>query len=101
MAQTPTKGRIVHYTNRRRPKSDDTLPPGAAEALAGVSELELDSPDDHEAALIVGVNPDGSVDLVVEYRGGGRVPLEAVQYFDGAAGQLEARGLWSWPVQVR
>lgn len=101
MAQTPTKGRIVHYTNRRRPKADDTRPPSADERVAAaIPDVELDAPDDHEAAMIVGVNPDGTVDLVVEYRNGARVPMANVDHHEGPAGELEARGLWSWPVQV-
>lgn len=77
--------------------TDDRQP----EQIALEIEIEWSSPDLLDAAIITGTNEDGTVDLTVEYRGGARLALDHVKYFDGGAGFPEARGCWSWPVQVR
>jgi hypothetical protein len=73
-----TVGRIVHYTNL-----------GDRE---GVYKPET------QAALITGLNEDGSVALCVFYRTG-RFDMPKVSETSAPAGSEEARGKWCWPAR--
>ncbi len=75
---TPSIGRIVHYTN--------------------LGDRDGKYPPQIQAALITGVNADGSVALRVFYRTGD-FWLEKVERTDAAAGSEDARGKWAWPTK--
>lgn len=80
---TPTIGRIVHYTN--------------------LGDRDGKFPPQIQAAIITGVSDDADifdVSLHVFYRTG-QFDLPCVSYTTWAAGSEEARGKWSWPVQVK
>ena len=80
---TPTIGRIVHYTNLG--DRDGKFPPQV------------------QAAIITGVSDDADifdVSLHVFYRTG-QFDISSVAFTDEPAGSEEARGMWSWPVQVK
>lgn len=79
MTQQPSIGRIVHYTNLG--DRDGKFPPTI------------------QAALITGVNEDGSVSLHIFYKTG-QFDLPAVQFTSAAAGSEDARGKWTWPAFV-
>lgn len=75
----PSLGRIVHYTNLG--DRDGKFPPEA------------------QAAMITGVNKDGTVSLHIYYRTG-QFDLPNVEYTDALPGTEEARGKWAWPPRV-
>jgi hypothetical protein len=77
--QGPTIGRIVHYTN--------------------LGDRDGKYPPEVQAALITGVNADGSVALHVFYKTG-QFDMQSVQYTDSDAGSENARGHWTWPAQA-
>lgn len=72
MAMRATVGRIVHYTNLG--DKDGRYPPEA------------------QAALITGVNEDGTVALHIFYKTG-QFDMPAVPYAD----EPLTRGHWNWP----
>lgn len=75
--QTPSIGRIVHYTNLG--DRDGKYPPTV------------------QAAIITGLNdPSGNVSLHVFYKTG-QFDLAACEFTDAPAGSEAARGKWSWP----
>jgi hypothetical protein len=76
---TPTVGRIVHYTN--------------------LGDRDGKYPPEVQAALITGVNKDGTVSLHVFYRTG-QFDIPSVPQTDMVAGSEEARGKWSWPARA-
>ncbi|MFL5310768.1 MAG: hypothetical protein ACJ79H_09990 [Myxococcales bacterium] len=73
----PTVGRIVHYTN--------------------LGDREGRYPPEIQAALITGVNADGTVSLHVFYRTG-QFDMPSVPFTKATAGSEDARGGWTWPV---
>ncbi len=75
----PSIGRIVHYTNLG--DRDGKYPPTV------------------QAAMITGLNEDGTVALHVFYKTG-QFDLASAQFTEAAAGSEEARGKWSWPARV-
>lgn len=75
----PTIGRIVHYTNLG--DRDGKYPPSV------------------QAALITGVNEDGTVALHVFYKTG-QFDLPAVENTPADAGSEDARGKWAWPARA-
>lgn len=79
MGQKPTVGRIVHYTNLG--DKDGKFPPETI------------------AALITGINADGTVALKTFYRQG-FFDMERVDFTAAPAGTEEARGFWTWPAKV-
>lgn len=76
---SPTIGRIVHYTNLG--DRDGKYPPTV------------------QAAIITGVNEDGTVALHVFYKTG-QFDLQACKYTEAAAGSEAARGFWTWPART-
>ncbi len=76
---TPSIGRIVHYTNLG--DRDGKYPPSI------------------QAALITGVNDDGTVALHIFYKTG-QFDIQSVTFSEAAAGSEDARGKWSWPARV-
>lgn len=74
-----TIGRIVHYTNLG--DRDGKYPPSV------------------QAAIITGLNDDGTVSLHVFYKTG-QFDLASCAHTTEAAGSEAARGKWSWPVIV-
>jgi hypothetical protein len=78
--QTPSVGRIVHYTN--------------------LGDREGKYPPSVQAAIITGVNDDKSVSLHVFYKTGA-FDLASCLNTSAVAGTEEARGCWSWPVVVK
>lgn len=74
-ALLPTIGRIVHYTNLG--DKDGRYPPEA------------------QAALITGVNPDGTVSLWVFYKTG-FFSMPSVPFSE----EPLKRGHWNWPPKV-
>lgn len=74
----PTIGRIVHYTNLG--DRDGKYPPTV------------------QAALVTGVNDDGTVSLHVYYRTG-QFDLASVHQTHEPAGSDDARGKWCWPAR--
>lgn len=77
--QQPTVGRIVHYTNLG--DKDGKFPPEVI------------------AAMITGINADGSVALKTFYRSG-FFDMPNVGFTAAPAGTNEARGFWTWPAKV-
>jgi hypothetical protein len=77
--QAPSIGRIVHYTNLG--DRDGKYPPTV------------------QAAMITGVNDDGTVALHVFYKTG-QFDLASCKFTEAVAGTEKARGCWSWPVKV-
>ena len=75
----PTIGRIVHYTNLG--DRDGKYPPTV------------------QAALITGVNDDGTVALHVFYKTG-QFDLANAEQTEAEAGSEGARGKWSWPARA-
>ncbi len=73
----PTIGRIAHYTN--------------------LGDADGKFPPEIQAAIITGVNADGTVALHILYRTG---QFESVQRTDEPAGTPAARGKWAWPARV-
>lgn len=68
----PTVGRIVHYTNLG--DRDGKYPPSV------------------QAAIVTGLNDDGTVSL--------HVLLPSAEFTEEPAGSEGARGRWSWPPRV-
>ena len=77
--QKPSVGRIVHYTS--------------------LGDRDGKYPPEVQAALITGVNSDGTVSLLVFYRTG-QFYMPSVSSTAAKAGSEVARGLWSWPERV-
>lgn len=75
----PSIGRIVHYTNLG--DRDGKYPPTV------------------QAAVITGLNDDGSVSLHVFYKTG-QFDLASCVETSAPAGSESARGKWSWPPRV-
>lgn len=75
----PSIGRIVHYTNLG--DRDGKYPPTV------------------QAAIITGINDDGSVSLHVFYKTG-QFDLAKCEQTDAPAGSEAARGKWCWPARV-
>lgn len=76
----PTIGRIVHYTNLG--DRDGKYPPTV------------------QAAIITGINDDGTVSLHVFYKTG-QFDLARCEETVAQAGSDAARGMWCWPEVVR
>lgn len=74
MDQKPSIGRIVHYTN--------------------LGDSEGKYPPETQAAVITGVNPDGTCCLKILYRTG-VFDRDRVEY-----SETPARGKWNWPPRV-
>jgi hypothetical protein len=74
----PSVGRIVHYTN--------------------LGDRDGKYPPETQAAIVTGVNADGTVALHVFYRTGG-FDMPSVSYAGTliVAGSDGARGKWAWP----
>ncbi len=72
----PTIGRIVHYTNLG--DRDGKYPPTV------------------QAAIITGINDDGTVSLHVFYKTG-QFDLARCEETVARAGSDTARGMWCWP----
>lgn len=79
MPQSPSIGRIVHYTNLG--DRDGKYPPAIV------------------ASLITAVNPDGTVALHAFYPTG-QFDMPKVEFTEAAAGTEGARGKWTWPAHV-
>ena len=79
MPQAPSIGRIVHYTNLG--DRDGKFPPTV------------------QAALITGLNEDGTVSLHVFYKTG-QFDLPKCEHTEEPAGSEGARGKWSWPART-
>lgn len=77
--QTPSIGRIVHYTN--------------------LGDRDGKYPPEIQAALITGVNTDGTVALHVFYKTG-QFDMPSVPFTEAAAGTDPARGHWAWPARA-
>jgi hypothetical protein len=79
MSAAPSIGRIVHYTN--------------------LGDRDGKYPPEIQAALITGINADGTVALHVFYRTG-QFDLPSVERTDEPAGSEGARGKWAWPART-
>lgn len=79
VSNKPSIGRIVHYTNLG--DRDGRFPPTV------------------QAALITGVNDDGTCALHVFYKTG-QFDLPSVAQTAAVAGSEDARGMWAWPARV-
>jgi hypothetical protein len=77
--QQPSIGRIVHYTN--------------------LGDRDGKYPPTIQAAVITGVNEDGTAALHVFYKTG-QFDLASCAFTEAAAGSEDARGKWSWPAKV-
>lgn len=77
--QRPSIGRVVHYTNLG--DRDGKYPPTV------------------QAAIITGLNDDGTVSLHVFYKTG-QFDLARCERTDEPAGSDHARGKWCWPERV-
>jgi chemotaxis response regulator CheB len=78
MSMKPSIGRIVHYTN--------------------LGDREGKYPPEIQAAVITGVNDDGTVALHIFYKTG-QFDMASVAHTDEAAGTDGARGKWAWPAR--
>ena len=76
---TPSIARVVHYTNLG--DRDGKYPPTV------------------QAAIITGLNDDGTVSLHVFYKTG-QFDLARCEFTEATAGSEEARGKWGWPARV-
>lgn len=76
MNQAPSIGRVVHYTN--------------------LGDRDGKYPPTIQAAIITGVNDDGTVALHVFYKTG-QFDLASCSFTEALAGSEDARGKWSWP----
>ena len=74
---SPSIGRIVHYTN--------------------LGDKDGKYPPEVQAAIITGINPDGTVSLHIFYRTG-QFDMPSVERTEATAGSVPARGKWAWPV---
>lgn len=74
----PNVGRIVHYTN--------------------LGDRDGRFPPEVQAALITGVNADGTVALHIFYRTG-EFYMASVPFTEQPAGSDAARGHWAWPAR--
>lgn len=77
--QKPSIGRIVHYTN--------------------LGDRDGKYPPEVQAALVTGVNADGTVVLHVFYKTG-QFDMPSVEESPSEAGTEGARGKWAWPARV-
>lgn len=71
---TPTIGRIVHYTN--------------------LGDKDGKYPPEQQAAIITGINSDGTVALKIFYKTG-IFDMQSVSFSESYE-----RGHWSWPPKV-
>lgn len=78
--QTPTVGRVVHYTNLG--DKDGRFPPEVQAAIITKAKWS-----------------DGTVSLCILYETGMFFMLD-VPYTEAPAGSEEARGKWTWPARV-
>lgn len=74
--QQPSIGRVVHYTN--------------------LGDRDGKYPPTIQAAIITGLNDDGTVALHVFYKTG-QFDLASCAFTEADAGSEDARGKWSWP----
>lgn len=74
----PSPGRIVHYTN--------------------LGDKDGKYPPETQAAIVTGVNADGTVSLHIFYRTG-QFDMPSVPFTEAPAGSEAARGHWAWPAQ--
>lgn len=74
----PSIGRIVHYTN--------------------LGDRDGKFPPEVQAAIITGVNADGTVALHVFYKAG-QFDMPSVTQTSVPAGTDGARGCWTWPAR--
>lgn len=74
----PTIGRIVHYTN--------------------LGDRDGRYPPEVQAALITGVNSDGTASLHIFYKTG-QFDMLSVPFTQEPAGSEGARGRWTWPAR--
>lgn len=72
----PTIGRIVHYTN--------------------LGDADGKYPPETQAAIITGINSDGTVALHIFYKTG-QFDLSAVKH---APDDVPTRGQWNWPPKL-
>lgn len=72
----PTVGRIVHYTN--------------------LGDRDGKYPPTIQAAIVTGLNDDGTVSLHVFYKTG-QFDLASCAFTTEPGGSEGARGKWSWP----
>jgi hypothetical protein len=79
MDQKPSIGRVVHYTN--------------------LGDRDGKYPPEVQAALITGINDDGTAALHVFYKTG-QFDMPSVHFFVGPAGSEDARGKWAWPARI-
>lgn len=77
--QKPSIGRIVHYTN--------------------LGDRDGKYPPTIQAAVVTGINDDGTVSLHVFYKTG-QFDLASCAFTDAPAGSEGARGKWGWPARV-
>lgn len=75
----PTVGRIVHYTN--------------------LGDRDGKYTPEVQAAIITGVNADGTVALHVFYKTG-QFDMPSVPFCHSDAGTESARGHWTWPARA-
>lgn len=75
----PSIGRIVHYTN--------------------LGDRDGRFPPEIQAALITGINADGTVVLHIFYKTG-QFDMASVPFTEEPAGSDAARGKWSWPART-
>lgn len=75
----PSVGRIVQYTN--------------------LGDRDGKYPPQVQAAIITGVNDDGTVSLHIFYKTG-QFDMQSVPLTDATPGSEEARGKWAWPPRV-
>lgn len=75
----PSVGRICHYTN--------------------LGDKDGKYPPEVQAALISGLNADGTVSLHVFYRTG-QFDMPSVEFTNEPAGTDAARGKWAWPERI-
>jgi hypothetical protein len=75
----PSVGRVVHYTNLG--DKDGRFPP------------------ETQAAIITGLNADGTVALHIFYRTG-QFDMASVPFSDASPGTDAARGHWGWPART-
>lgn len=75
----PSIGRIVHYTN--------------------LGDRDGKYPPEIQAALITGINHDGTCSLLAFYKTG-QFNMSSVAFTEAEAGSEAARGKWAWPAKV-
>jgi len=80
MSQQPSIGRIVHYTN--------------------LGDRDGRYPPEVQAAIITGVNADGTVALHIFYKTGQFDMASVPHAGEETAGSEGARGKWQWPARA-